>query len=181
MEWMEASVQEGRESTPDWRWFSQAGLSCIHHSAVCYGNESLGWVGPCSVKFRHAEHQRLHPKMTVNIPILFLYPTRVSVFQHVTLRKMETVRVILKFILPTNYDPCLFYCSVMIMRQYKQMNTRKINCSYAHVFCNDQKQWNIKKKVIPNEQPFQNIMISKEKEKIRYQIFMEENIHFWCC
>lgn len=26
-----------------------------------------------------------------------------------------------------------------------------------------------KKKVIPNEQPFQNIMISKEKEKIRYQ------------
>lgn len=115
MKWMEVSAQEGRETTSDWGRFPQAGGSCMHHSVVCYGNESPGWV----VRFRQAEHQSLHPKMTVNIPIVFLWSTRVrsSVFQNVTLRRNGNCMEILKFVLPTNYDACLFYCSVMIMRQ----------------------------------------------------------------
>lgn len=142
MKWMEVSAKEGRESTSDYGRFPQAGGSCIHHSVVCYGNESPGWVRPCCVQFRHTEHQRLHPKMTVSIPILFLWPTRVcsSVFQNVALRRNENCMEILKFILLTNYDTCLFYCSIMIMRQQKQMNTRKMNSSYAHILCNDQKK-----------------------------------------
>lgn len=115
MKWMKVSAQEDRESTSDWGRFPQAEGSCTHHSVVCYGNESPGWV----VRFRHAEHQRLHPKMTVNIPILFLWPTRVcsSVFQNVTLGRNGNCMEILKCILPTNCDACLCYCSVMITRQ----------------------------------------------------------------
>lgn len=58
----------------------------MHHTVFCCGNESPGWVGPCSVRLRHAEHVRLHPKMAANMTIVFLCPARVSVFQHVTLR-----------------------------------------------------------------------------------------------
>lgn len=35
---------------------------------------------------------------------------------------------------------------------------------------------------ILKEQLFQNVMVFKEKNLIRYQqFFMEANIHIWCC